>query len=97
MVEAAEISNNCFLYHVENGREDGYKSKQADYSMLRYKRYPLEIKDEESLEDSVEGDHGEKGNSSKSHEIVMENDDNNGEGTEQDSEYDNKIQKNCQR
>ena len=97
MVEASEISDNCFLNHVENGREDGYKSKEANHPMLRYKGYPLEIKDEESLEYSVEGDHGEKGNNSKSHEIVMEYDNNNGEGTEQDSEYDNRIQKNCQR
>ena len=97
MVESTEISNNCFLYHVQDGGEEGYKSKQANHPLLRHKGYPLEIKDKESLEDSVEGDHGEKGNSSKSHEIVMEYDNNNGEGTEQDSEYDNKIQKNCQR
>ena len=96
VVEATEISNNCFLYNVESRGEDGHKSKQANYPLLRYKGYPLEIKDKESLEDSVEGHHGKKGNSSKSHEIVMEYDNNNGEGTEQDSEYDNKIQKNCQ-
>ena len=94
MVEATNLSYNGFLQKVDKRADGRDKTQGTNHPVFRYQCYPLKIQDEESLKNSVEGEHGEEGHKSKPGAVVISNNTIVGEGTKDNSPKKCQIQDN---
>ena len=57
VIQSVGISNNSLLYNMGHGEDHGNHSHTDHHSVFRYCCHSLEVIDEESGDDSVEGQH----------------------------------------
>ena len=95
MVQPVGISNNSLLYNMGHGADHGDHSHTDHDSVFRYCCHSLEVMDEESGDDSVEGQHDQQRHCSNPHAIVIGNNTNKCEWTENDSDQQSNIQQDC--
>ena len=86
MVKSTDPPDNSLLNKVGQCTDEGDQTHTDHHILLRYYCHPVEIYDEECLENCAKGEHCDKRNNSSPDAIVTSNNPKISEGTKHDSQ-----------